>query len=141
MAHYVGNGLYAHFVYSGGTVVLNTDYRTLDDNRTIENVDTSAGADTWKSHVVTLRDGTIDFTYVDDNSAGTAIKRALVIGTAGTLVYGPQGTAVGMPKYASPVTVMDVQRPYKFNEAVITTVKFQRNGAPTLDYDSNGDVW
>jgi hypothetical protein len=97
MAEHTGSALYCQWVYSGGTLVLNTDYRTLDTSPTIGLVKASAGSDTDESYLTTLKDGKYTWKGVSQ-TGGTALENALVEGTAGTLTFGREGTATGKPK-------------------------------------------
>lgn len=137
MAHYVGKDLYVSF---GGTVI-NAAHRAFDVNRSVDTVDTTAGADTDKSYLATLKDGTMKLTLLDDNTAGTASRRALTVGGTGVLMWGPQGTAVGKPKYGCDAIVTAFSESYPYDGEVQIDIEFQKTGSMTYDYDGSGSTW
>ena len=128
MAEYTGKDMHISWVYSGGTVVLSSDYRTFGEAPTIGMVDASAGSDTYRTYLTTLKDGTFEYAGVHQ-TAGTVLKAALAAGTYGTLIVGPEGTAVGKPKMTVPAIAMGPQMSYPYDGIVEISVTFQQNGA------------
>lgn len=138
MAHFTGSAAYLEF----RGIELNTDYRNFDGDRSIDKSETTAGADTDKSYLPTIRDGTMKMTFVQDSAAaGTAVVRNLYEGAEGTLTWGPQGTATGAPKYSCVAFVESLSTPLKYNEATLRDVTWQKNGEWLLNYDISGSVW
>jgi hypothetical protein len=120
MAEYVGSSLYMTFA---GTV-LSGDYRSFNTNETIDQVDATAGSDTSKSFVVTTRDATASASLVDQ-SAGTALWNSLVPGASGTLIWAPEGTAAGKPKYTALAHVTSRGRETAYDGLVVLSFDFQ----------------
>lgn len=138
MSHFTGSAAYIEF----RGVAMNTDYRNFDPDRKIDKTETTAGADTDKSYLPTIRDGTVKMTFVQDNSAaGTAVVRNLYEGAAGTLRWGTEGTATGMPKYECEAFVESLTAGLKYNEATLRDVTWQKTGAWISNYDISGSVW
>ena len=138
MAHFAGDAAYIEFA----GIELNTDYRNFDGDRSIDKSETTAGADTDKSYLPTIRDGTFKMTFVQDNSAsGTAVVGTLYEGSEGTLIWGPEGTATGKPKYSCVAFVESLSTPLKYNEATMRDVTFQKNGSWLLNFEISGSVW
>ena len=92
MTALTGQALYLKF---GGTV-LDTDYRTFNGTRTIDTVDASAGSDTYKTYLTTLKDGTRSATIVVQ-AGDTATKGTLTVGVGGSLEWGFEAAAPGQP--------------------------------------------
>lgn len=86
---------------SAGTFNLAGDYRTFSWNPSIDYAEVSAGSDTQKGRITTLKDATAAVTLVAQTS-GTAIVAALQPGQAGTLIFGPEGTATNKRKITFP---------------------------------------
>jgi hypothetical protein len=128
MAEYTGKDLYLAWIHSGGTLVLSTDYRSFGEAPSIGMVDASAGADTHRTYLTTLKDGTYDYAGVHQ-TAGTVLKAALTEGAYGTLIIGPEGTATGKPKDTVPAISMGAQMSYPYDNIVEISVSFQKNGA------------
>ena len=86
---------------SAGTFNLAGDYRTFAWNPSIDYVEVSAGSDTQKGRITTLKDATASVTLVAQ-TGGTLIVAALQPGVSGTLIFGPEGTATGKRKITFP---------------------------------------
>jgi hypothetical protein len=125
MGRYTGKDLYIQWAYSGGTIVLNTDYRSLTTSEETDTEDASAGADTHKSYKPTLADTTIELELLDNTSNSSAFWGALTPQTEGTLTWGPHGTATGKPKYSVPALVNSREREFPYDGMVTITVEFQ----------------
>lgn len=97
---YLGNAAYMTFA---GTV-LSSRYTSINVEESADLVDKSAGADTHKSFLAALNQGTVSV-GLNLESDSTTVWAAIVIGTSGTLIYAPEGTAGGQPKYTAVVTV------------------------------------
>ena len=127
MADYTGKDLDLSWVHSGGTVTLSTDYRSLGEATEIGLVDASAGADTYRTYLTTLKDGTFEYAGLHQ-TAGTVIKAALAPGTYGTLIIKPEGTATGKPSESVPCVISSRNMQYPYENVVEITATFQRNG-------------
>lgn len=132
MAEFTGKNAVIQFVYSGGTIDLAADYRTLSKAPSIGMVDASAGSDADRTYLTTLKDGTYSWGGVVQ-AVGTAIRTALVEGVTGTLIIGEEGTAAGKPRESVPVISMGAQYNIPYDNVVEISCQFQKNGARTLD--------
>jgi hypothetical protein len=127
---YTGQNLYAEFICSAGTIALSGDQRSLTVDREVDVVDVSAGADTDKSYLATLKDGTAEIEVMDQASvAATGLEAAMPEGTSGTLIYAPQGTASTKPKRGFAAIVQSLSVEYPYADAVVYTISFQKSGA------------
>lgn len=126
MPEYTGKDLYIAWVHSGGTLNLSGNYRSVADTPSVDLVDISAGADTDRTYLTTLRDGQIALTYLHDG--GSVDVSALREGVSGTIVYGPEGTAAGKPKRTIPAISLGAALNIVYNNVVEVSVTWQRNG-------------
>ena len=127
MAEITGKNLVATWAYSGGTVNLNTDFRTLSINPNIDLAETTAGADTDKTYIPTIKDATIEWSGLYQ-SDGTALVSALEAGTGGTLTVYPEGTASGKQKDIYPAIAMGAKINIPYADVVEISCTFQKNG-------------
>src|SRR3990167_3380247 len=125
MGHYVGKNLYVTY---GGTVI-SGDQRTLSWDYSTDSADTTAGADVDKSSITTTKGVTISMTILDNSTAGSTVRRALAVGGTGQLIWGPEGTASGKPKYGCGVNLMSLSTDYPYDGEVEFEVEFERSGA------------
>lgn len=131
-----GKDLYVSF----GGVAVTADYREFSVEPTIDTVDKTAGAETDKSYIGTLKDATASLTYAYAGSAGTAISTKFQVGTEGALLWGPQGTATGQPKGGwQNAIVTGHSKPHTYNDLIVRTVTFQKSG--TASFSDEIDVW
>jgi hypothetical protein len=130
MANYAGSALYMEWIHSGGTVVLSGDFRTFSSSPSVDLYETSAGADTHKSYLPGIKDGSLQVGLVEQ-AGGTVLLAALREGIQGTLVVGPEGTAVTKVKETYPAICQGANRTQPYNNVPELSISFQQNGAPT----------
>lgn len=130
MAEFTGKDLVVKWLYSGGTIDLSGDYRSLGYKPSIGLVNSTAGSDLFESYLTTVKDTQVSLSAVMQ-AAGTATEDALVEGTFGTLNIGPEGTASGKRKYTIPAYAMGAQFDWKYNDTVELSCDFQGSGART----------
>lgn len=124
MAEYTGTALYMTF----GATVLSSDYRNLDASEEVGLVDASAGSDTNRTYLATLKDGKATIELVAQ-TGGTVLWDALKPGTSDTLTWAPEGTATGKQKHAVPAIIQSRKRTYPYDDIVVMTFDLQMNGA------------
>lgn len=125
-----GRDFYATWVWSGGTIVLSTDYRDYTPAPSVDMLDASAGADAHKEYLAGIKDTTYAFNGIRD-SADT-LGTALLPGVAGTLTVGEFGTATGKIKLVHPCYSLGLITKTQYNSVVEYSVTFQANGTVTL---------
>jgi hypothetical protein len=129
MSAFAGSALNLQWVYSGGTVQLETDFRNFGWTPSLNFIDATAGADTYEELLASYGTGVeIPVTMVLQ-ADGTALLAALDRQTAGTLIYGPEGTANGKPKYTIPATSSGPQFSQPFDDIVEITANFRQTAA------------
>lgn len=124
MAGFTGSALYCAF----DSVVLDTDYRSFGPNEEIGIVDQSAGADTARTYLTTLTDGTASITIVVQ-SDDTTTWGAVAVGTEGTLEWGEEGTTAGNMKHTVNAIVTSRDKSIDYNDLVVADISFQYSGA------------
>lgn len=118
-----GQSMVLTWVYSGGTISLDGDYRTCDWNPSTAYEDVSAGADTQTGRMPTLKDASANVTLVQQES-GTAINEALKPQTAGTLTIQPEGTASNLRVITLPAYCDGAQYVHPYANVSVITVNF-----------------
>lgn len=133
----LGENLYISF--SGSAI--NADFREFTVDLMVDTVDVSAGSETNKSYLTALQDGTgsLTWAYVDLGTADPGYIPVLKVDTKGTLLWGPEGTAAGLPKGGAVAYVTSVSKPHTYNDIVTRSCEFQFTG--TLLFDDEDDVW
>ena len=131
MSAILGKDLDIQWIYSGGTISLNGDYRKCDISENTDLIDQSAGADASRTFVAGIADSQVQVTTVYQ-AAGTALVDAIADGNAGTLLISPEGTASTKRKITIPAIVASRTLPFSFDGLVEISVTFQGNGAITI---------
>lgn len=125
-----GSALYAEWVYSGGTVALQGNFRTFTYNPAMDFIDSTAGSDSFRERLDSVKDGNASWTSVMEDTE-TSLQTALLEGTRGTLNVGPAGTASGKPKLVLPMISGGLNYNIPYNDVVELTVNWQHSGART----------
>lgn len=123
-----GNNLFVSFAGDAGTVTLSSDYTQLTTTPSIALLDESAGNDTHRSYINSLKDETVSIT-VKHQAVGTVLANALVAGAMGTLTWGEEGTASGKPKHTLPAISQGASMNIPYDNIVEISCTFQGNGA------------
>ena len=123
----VGKDAYIKF----GSTELQTEFRTFTWGETKAFVDGSSGSDTHVRHLSTLTDMNLTLEMVGlEGTAGTAAWAALAPGTSGTLEYGPDGTATGMPKRVVLAEVEGREESTPYTDVVTWNITWKQKGTP-----------
>ncbi len=131
MTAFSGSALYLAWAYSGGTVMLQTDFRQFAWEPSLNLIDSTAGADTFQESIPGIGiPGNISLTTVMQ-SGGTALISALAKGNQGTLIFGPAGTATGQPKSSIPAISMGPRYSQPYNDVVEFSVDFHQSAQHT----------
>lgn len=124
-----GTALYATWIWSGGTVVLNTDYRNFSYTPSVTFMDAAAGADVTPTRLQYMKDGAVNAEILMLSNMGTAVIAAFSEGVSGTLVWGEAGTATGAPKVTLPAICEGATRNSVYNDVTTLSVSWLQNGA------------
>ena len=123
-----GQNAYITWVWSAGTIDLATDYRSVSIKENTDTAETTAGADTHKTYLPTIKSATIDYSGLFP-AGGTALYTALAAGVQGTLTVAPEGTASGKVSKAYPAICMGATYDTPYADVVTVNCTFQSNGA------------
>ena len=132
MSTYAGSSLVVSWIQAAATTVLTGDHKSLTYTPSINFYDATAGADTHKSYIPGVKDGSATFNANFQSgtvAGGTVTFAVLAEGTPGTLQWQPEGTASTKPKYVIPALAQGPQFSYPYDNVVEVTVNFQQNGA------------
>lgn len=129
MAQYTGSALSVSFK---GTVI-STRFVSFEPSEEVELADQTAGADTNKTYLTTLKDGEASLEVLDvaGGTAATALWNLCVLGAEGTLQWGPEGTASNKPKHWANAIVKSREKSMPYEDVVKATITFQFSGAVT----------
>lgn len=131
MPAFSGSALYLAWVWSGGTIALHGSFREFSWTPTLSLIDASAGSDSFRQYIAGIGEGgDIGWTAVMQES-GTALITALARGTRGTLLYGPEGTATGKPKFIIPAMSKGPAFTQPYDDIVEFKVGFQQTSQET----------
>ena len=138
MAELLGNNAVITWTYgTAGTVTLNADYRTWSVSPSQDKYEITAGADSYKGYIRGAKDFTAQYTGMDQaggtpTSGTVGFDVAFAMGTDGTLVVQPEGTATGKQKWTYPCfTTTDPETAISYNGPCEITISWQGNGAWT----------
>ncbi len=126
MTKYSGAALYLEF---GGTNISATR-RTLDVSHNMETADATAGADAYRNFVTTVKmlEVEAEVLGLTFGTGGSAQTAALQPGVFGTLIWGPEGTATGSPKWGAYMMLSEFSPSYPFDDVVVYKAKFVMGG-------------
>jgi len=135
---YTGDGAYLSF--AGVEIQVNMRDFQMDDQ--YDMADSTAGSDVDKTHILTLRDVSFSLPILETiGEAGSAYRTAIKNGAEGTMVFGPEGTVAGKPKYSCLASVTGIQRTYPYSDVVQANVTLQRQGSWIENYEDAGDTF
>lgn len=123
-----GSALVCKWIYSGGTVTLSGDQRTVTITPSINLINATAGSDADEAYILGTKDATASYSGVAQQG-GTATEDALIEGTQGTLEIYPEGNTSGKRKYSMPAISMGPRYNFPYADVVELSVDFQKNGA------------
>ena len=129
-----------HVSYRG--IIITADSRSLSASEAVDTVDSSAGSSNQKSHILTLRGTEFTIEYLETlSTVGSALRTAMAVGNSGTLIYAPEGTAVGRPRYSCIASVVGVERQYPFDDIVTVSANLMKNGNWIAHYELLASVF
>ena len=119
MASTLGTNAYINF----NSQSLGSVHRKAKSDESIALVDKTAGADTHMSHLAALRETKFTVDFVMD---GTTVWDALTPGTSSAaLIWGPEGSTSGKPKYTATAIVAKRTKDETYNDLVVASVEFE----------------
>jgi predicted secreted protein len=114
----------------GGTD-LSGQGRSLEVSQSVEEIDVTTYGSPGREFIVTLPERSASLEVLDDATSAT-IRDKTKPGSGGTLVWFPQGTASGKPKFTCGTTwVTEQNLSYPYDDAVTASVSLRLSGAVT----------
>lgn len=138
MAFVHGKNAFVQLDNSAGTLVsLTAITNEISFSLSIDTAETSVFGNNSKQYISGQNDATISLTGLFDDTSATVIEGtidALIAGTiaSATLVFGPEGNAVGKKKYSQEVIVTSYEIGAPVGDVVSLSVEFQRTGTSTI---------
>ena len=123
-----GKSAYISWASSAGTIDLAGDYRSVSIKENVDTAETTAGADTHKTYLPTIKSATIDYSGLFP-AGGTALYAALTAGIQGTLTVAPEGATTGKVSHDYPAICMGATYDAPYADVVTVNCTFQSNGA------------
>ena len=135
MAEYYGKDLIFQWIGTAGTLDMSADQRGATFSPTVTIDDSTTGDATFKSKMVGLKDFTASYkglwqagTGTAYGTAATTLENTLRAGEVGTIIIGPEGTAVGKRKYTLPVISQGPQVNLQYDVMTEININFEGNG-------------
>lgn len=132
----VGDALQIVWQTGGSVVRIDGDQTTFDVTWSSQSADLTAAVDAGVEEKPTIVELSYSLTSFYDSAQGTAWLN-VVPGLEGTLLFGPQGTASGLPKGGSRAFVTSKSPSIPFNDGVVQTVEFRGQGTMIFDIDQH----
>jgi hypothetical protein len=123
--------MYLAWVGSGGTTTLQGDFRQFDWTPTLALIDSTAGSDSFREYISGIGEGGDISLSCVMQTGSTALISALARGAAGTLLYGPEGTASGKPKSTIPAISKGPAFSQAYDDVVEIKLSWQQSAAET----------
>lgn len=128
MTRYTGSALYIGWIDDSGTANLSGDWREFNVDDDLDTVDLSAANDGAKFNKGTLAELKSDATILFIGTPGTALMYRIRRGAEGTLIFGPLGTATGMPKGGYKAVVVKHSPDFKYDGEITIKVSWKGQG-------------
>jgi hypothetical protein len=124
---FVANLAVIQWIWSGGTISLQGDYRKLDITTSVKEAVVTAGPDAREGRLPTIKDTKVAIQVVAD-VGGTAVLAALAEGNVGTLIIGPEGTATSKPKTTVSAICQGADQHYAYATESLIDCTFDGDG-------------
>src|SRR5512143_3284717 len=132
MAEYAGSAAVVNWIWSGGTLNLSGETRTVAVNTSMDTIDATAGQDVNKVFLPSFSSVEITWEGVAQEgsnaaTSGTAYAQALKAGNTGTIIVGPYGTASNSLKYSMPAFCLGLSSSMPYADVVSVSTSWQTN--------------
>jgi hypothetical protein len=124
-SRYTGTLLYVSF---GGTAMTG-DQRAFQVTESAGEINATAGSDPSEVYLAGFigREATMDQLGTTD---GTTNWNAMPPGASGSLLWAPQGTATGKPKFTALSKLLERSQSYPYDDVVSVTYRWRINADP-----------
>ena len=131
MAEFYGKDLVFTWNSSGGSANMSEYQRGVSFSPSAQIDDNTTGSATYRTKNSGLKDFTVTYKGLTQASAGTTLEDALRAGLSGTIVFQPEGTAIGTRKYTFPAISQGLQVNQVYDALSELNVSFDGNGTIT----------
>ena len=137
MSAFAGSSLVVDWIQIAATTTLTGDQRSFSMTPSIAFIDETAGADSHKKYIPSIKDSSATFEAVlqaGTGAGGTSVFGGTILteGNLGTLLIYPEGTAAGKTKYTWQCYSQGVSMTMPYADVISVTVNFQGNSAATI---------
>jgi predicted secreted protein len=118
----------ANMVVKFGTLNVSGQGRNLEINQSADEIDVTSYGSSDKEFILgkTERDGTLE---ILDDAASSVVRKALAVGSIGSLTWFPIGTTSGNPQLAcATVLIREQNLSYPYDDAVTASVTLRLSG-------------
>lgn len=130
MPHYTAKGM--HITFDGNTI--SGDWMMFEFERTVDVINvTPAGASDFEG-IPGIQHGRWSLIVYDDDAA--TVAAILEPGASGDLIFGPQGSSPGSPKFGFPAIVTDIKQSFTYEDTVVIEFSGIKSGAMLFDVGS-----
>jgi hypothetical protein len=138
MAEYAGSAAVVTWVYSGGTLNMSADTRTVSVNTSMDTIDATAGQDVNKVYLPSFASVEITWEGVaQDSTQGTVYAQALKNGNLGTVNVSPYGTAGSALKYSMAAFCLGLSTSMPYADVVTLSTSWQTASGGSLNITTN----
>ena len=142
MPAFAGSSLEVGWIQAAATTILTGDHKSCSYTPSLGLYDQTAGADTNKSYLPGVKDGTMTFNAViqsGSGAGGTLTFTTLAEGNSGTVKIFPEGTVAGKTQLTIPAIAQGAALSFPYDNVCEVTCNWQQNGA-RVEGTSNGTV-
>lgn len=126
-----GTALVLTWTYgTNGTITLNTGYRSMSYDPSVDSVDVTSGPDANHTYIMGAKDGKANVSFLQATK-GTAVLTGLIEGQLGTLKWQPEGTASTYPYSSAPFYSLGIKQAFSYSGEPVFSVDLQQNGSRT----------
>jgi hypothetical protein len=123
---FIGKDFFASFTPQGGSaIILTEDYRNYTGERSLQEVDLTAGGDDNERFATAFRRGTFGFVVLQGNPDLDTLEE----GASGSLIIGHKGNGTGKPKITMPAKLIQKNESGGYMDAMQWDLNFRRDGA------------
>lgn len=133
---YTGKNLFLQWIDASGTVNFAGDQKSFEWDWEADTEDMAAGSDDYHYAYGTLLNIKAKLEIMETGSSGTSVAARLEPLDEGTLIWGPQGSATGKPKWGAALLVKKNSPKYPFDKAVVRSIDFEAKGGLVFNGNS-----
>jgi len=131
MAEFYGKDLVFTWNGPGGSVNMTEYQRGVSFSPSAQIDDNTTGSATYRTKSVGPKDFSVSYKGLWQGGGGTALEDSMRAGSVGTIVFQPEGTAVGGRKYTFPAISQGLQVNAVYDGLTELNVTFDGNGTIT----------